>query len=308
MRRLMLVTALCFTATGIAGLAQAEEPKDAAARLFREGSDAYARKDFREAAADFESAYHTIPRGAAVYNAGLAWEGADELARAADDYAAAVGSSDASPAQRSDAASKLKALEARVGRLVVTGPADARVTLDDGADAGLPLAVHLSPGHHTLAIAYTGGVTRTRGLEARAGEEQVVRLEEPSAATAEEPKEDRHEPKHGQSSAADDGAATRRTLAWVAAGGAVVASGLAFAFYETGLSALNKYEGTKDMDGSSGAQATNDKTAEQVSWGVAGALAVTAVVLYLTSSGSPSTSATTSLQVGPTGAQLHLSF
>ncbi len=303
----MLVTVLCFAAAGTAGAARAEEPKDVAARLFHEGSEAYARKDFREAARAFESAYHTIPRGAAVYNAGLAWEGAEELARAADDYAAAVGSSDATPAQRSDAASRLKALEARVGRLVVTGPADTRVTLDDGADAGLPLAVHLSPGHHTLAIAYASGATRSRGLEARAGGEQVVRLDEPAAAAAEEPKEDRHE-KRGGASATDDGAATRRTLAWVAAGGAVVASGLAFAFYETGLSALNKYEGTGNTDGSSGAQATNDKTAEQVSWGVAGALAVTAVVLYLTSSGSPSTSATTSLQVGPTGAQLHLSF
>ena len=307
MRRLILVTALCFTATGIAGMAQAEEPKEAAARLFREGTDAYARKDFREAAADFESAYHTIPRGAAVYNAGLAWEGADELARAADDYAAAVGSSDASPAQRSDAASRLKALEARVGRLVVTGPADARVTLDDGADAGLPLAVHLSPGHHTLAIAYASGVTRSRGLDARAGEEQVVRLDEAAATAADEPKDDRHEPKRAESSAADDGAATRRTLAWVAAGGAVVASGLAFAFYETGLAALNKYE-PADSDRSFRAQAVSDQTAEQVSWGVAGALAVTAVVLYLTSSGSQSTSPTTSLRVGPTGAQLHLSF
>ncbi len=306
MRRLIPVTALCFTA-GIAGMAQAEEPKEAAARLFRAGTDAYARKDFREAAADFESAYHTIPRGAAVYNAGLAWEGAEELTRAADDYAAAVGSSDASPAQRSDAASKLKALEARVGRLVVTGPADARVTVDDGADAGLPLAVHLSPGHHTLAIAYASGASRSRGLEARAGEEQVVRLDEPAAAAADEPREDRHEPKRGQSSAADDGAATRRTLAWVAAGGAVVASGLAFAFYETGLSALNKYE-PGDVDGSSRAQAVNDRTAEQVSWVVAGAFAVTAVVLYLTSSGSSPAPATTSLQVGPTGAQLHLSF
>jgi hypothetical protein len=180
------------------------------------------------------------------------------------------------------------------------------VTLDDGADAGLPLAVHLSPGHHTLAIAYAGGVTRSRSLEARAGEEQVVRLDEPAAAAADEPKDDRHEPKRAGASSGDDGAATRRTLAWVAAGGAVVASGLAFAFYETGLSALNTY--LKNGDGSAGAQATNDKTAEQVSWGVAGALAVTAVVLYLTSSGSSPAPATTSLQVGPTGAQLHLSF
>ncbi len=307
MRRLTLVTALCLTATGIAGLAHAEEPKDEAARLFREGSEAYARKDFREAAGDFESAYHTIPRGAAVYNAGLAWEGAEELARAADDYAAAVGSSDASPAQRSDAASRLKALEARVGRLVVTGPADVRVTLDDGADAGLPLAVHLSPGPHKLAIAYASGVTRSRRLEARAGEEQVVRLDEPEAADADEPKEDRHEPKRGSSFSGDDGAATRRTLAWVAAGGAVVASGLAFAFYETGLSALNQYE-PQDRDPNSRAQAVSDQTAEQVSWVVAGAFAATAVVLFLTSSGSSPAPAKTSLQIGPAGAQLHLSF
>jgi hypothetical protein len=305
MRRLTMLTALCLTAAGTAGVARAEDPKDTAARLFHDGSDAYARKDFREAARDFESAYHTIPRGAAVYNAGLAWEGAGELARAADDYAAAVGSSDASPAQRNDATARLKALEARVGRLVVSGPADARVTLDDGADAGLPLAVHLSTGHHTLAIAYASGATRSRGLDARAGEEQVVRLEEPSAAEDEEPKGAGHEARRKESPAAsDDGAGTRRTLAWVAAGGAVVASGIAIAFYATGLSALNSYEKTGDMDGSSGAQASSDKTAEQVSWGVAGAFAVTAVVLFLTSSGSSPAPATTSLRFGPTGAVL----
>lgn len=303
MGRLTLVTALCLTAT--AGSVRAEEPKDVAARLFREGSEAYARHDFREAARDFESAYHTIPRGAAVYNAGLAWEGAGELARAADDYATAVGTSDASAAQRSDAASRLKALEARVGRLTVTGPADTRVVLDDGADAGLPLAVHLSPGHHTLAIAYASGVTRSRGIEAVAGEEQVVRLDEPSSA---EPKEERDEPHPKESRAADDGAATRRTLAWVALGGTAVASGLALAFYATGQSALNKFVASQDFDGSARDQALVDRTAEQVSWAVAGAFAAATVVLFVTSSSSSPAPPATSLGVGPTGGVLRVSF
>jgi len=312
MRRLLRTTVLGVTVgiglVGVTTPARAEDAQAAAARLFRAGSDAYARHDFTEAARDFESAYRTIPRGAAVYNAGLAWEGAGDIAHAADDYATAIGSGDATPEQRSDAASRLKALEARLARLIVTGPADARVTLDDGSDASLPLTTHLQPGHHTVVVAYASGAQQTRTLEASAGEEDVLRLSTPSAAQPVETKTLRHASTSAEPSSTSDGATTRRTLAWVALGGVVVASGVAIALYETGLSALGRFDNSQDTDAGARNQALGDRTGSEIAWGLAGALAVTGVVLFATSSSSPDAPPASSLRVGPTGALLHLAF
>ena len=81
MRRLILVFIVCLSLTGVTRRAAADGDTTRAARLFRAASDAYARHDFREAAVQFESAYRTAPRGAAIYNAGLAWEAAGDFAR-----------------------------------------------------------------------------------------------------------------------------------------------------------------------------------------------------------------------------------
>jgi tetratricopeptide (TPR) repeat protein len=303
-------TAVAALASGLVvvawvGGARADEVTEKAAQLFRAGADAYAHHQYAEAAHEFESAYRIAPRGATIYNAALAWEAAGEPVRAADDYAAAVGNDDTSSSQRGDAASHLKALEARLARLVVTGPADARVTVDDRADAGLPLATHLEPGHHTLSVAYAGGKTGAREVDASAGAEVVVRLAAPPASRDAHADEPPARGNHGASDAPGDANSTLRTLAWVSLGGAVLAGAGSVYLAVQGQSELNDFVHGGDHDSSQHDQAVNDRTASQVLGVVAGALAVTSVVLFVTNVGPSSTAA---LHVGPTGVAVRVAF
>jgi hypothetical protein len=306
--------------------ARAQDATEQAARSFRAGAEAYAHGDFAAAARDFEAAYRIAPRAAAVYNAGLSWEGAGELARAADDYATALGSPDVRADQRSDAAARLRALEAKLARLVVTGPPDAHVSVDGAPDASLPLSVHLAPGRHALHASYGTGRGESRAFEASAGEEVGVRLNEPpeaqtpppppatpvpapapGPAVAPTPSPTRAHHPRAPERVDDSGASTRRSLAWVSLGGAVIASGAAILFYENGLSALDRFNSGGDHDGSLRDQAVTMRTLAQVSWRVAGALAATAFVLYLTSM-PPSSAGAASLQVGPRSVDLRVRF
>jgi hypothetical protein len=303
MRTATIAATLCLV-TVASGSARADGSTEQAARLFKAGTELYARHDFREAARQFESAYRIAPRGAAIYDAGLAWEQAGEMPRAADDFATAIGNGDTSSQQRSDATARLKALEARLARLVVTGPADAHVTVDDGSASSLPLGVHLAPGTHALFVTYAGGKTESRDIDARPGAEVVVRLTAPAtAASGEEPAtpSPRETPSHAFD---DEGASTRRTLAWVSLAGAGVASIAAVSFYVAGENALSQYE-PAETNKSLRDQAITDRTVTQVLAVFAGALGATSLVLFLTSSGSASA---TSLRVGPTGASLHVTF
>ncbi|HTQ43834.1 MAG TPA: hypothetical protein VMI75_13825 [Polyangiaceae bacterium] len=301
MRTATIAATLCL-ATAASGSARADESTEQAARLFRAGTESYAHHAFREAARQFESAYRIAPRGAAIYDAGLAWEQAGETARAADDFATAIGNGDTSSQQRSDATARLKALEARLARLVVTGPADAHVTVDDGAESSLPLGVHLAPGTHALFVTYAGGRTESRDIDARAGAEVVVRLagvgsgQDPEVPAPRETPPPRSE---------ESGTSTRRTIAWISLVGAGVTALTGVYFYAQGDNALNRFEDGGSIDKGLHDQAITDRTVTQVLAGVTGALVATSVVLFLTSSGSPSP---TSLRLGPTGACLRVTF
>jgi hypothetical protein len=297
---------LAGTIGGKAHQARAADATAQAARAFRAGSDAYERRDFREAARQFESAYRIAPRGAAIYNAGLSWAEAGELAHAADDYATAIGHADATPVQRSDATARLRALEARIARLVVTGPPDARVAIDDGPATSLPLGLHLLPGQHVLRIAYASGATQSRTIAAKAGAEEVVRVSEPAPATSSGSSAPVAAP-WGQPDAAT-GPATRRTLAWVALGGTAFASALAAYFYVQGNSALSRFEAGMNTDAALHDQATTDRTLAQVSSVVAAGLGIAAIVLYVTSAEPSSPPPPASLRVGPGAAALRVAF
>jgi tetratricopeptide (TPR) repeat protein len=307
MRTGLIAATLCL-ATALSGSARGDGSTDQASRLFKAGTDSYARRDFREAARQFESAYRIAPRGAAIYDAGLAWEQAGEPARAADDFATAIGNGDTNSQQRSDATARLKALEARLARLVVTGPADAHVTVDDGSASSLPLGVHLAPGTHALFVQYAGGRTETRDVDARAGAEVVVRLASPAVAASTDEPSSPSPPHEPPPRAADDGASTRRSLAWISLSGAGLAAVLGVYFYVQGSNALSSYEAPPaDVPAKQNLhdEAVTDRTAAQVLAVVTVALAATWAVLYFTSSPSGSS---TSLRVGPESAVLHVTF
>lgn len=288
----------------------------AAARSFQTGSQAYAHGDFRAAAAAFDQAYGIAPRGAAAYNGGLAWEAAGELVRAADDYARALRSADLGTAERADATGRLKALESRVGRLSVFAPDDAEITLDGAEVTGRARGMHVAPGAHAIRVTHESGHVESRSVRVGAGELMEVRLEshdtlapapEPPPSTA--PSSSSSPEPRAHEAAEPSGTSTQKWLAYVAMGGAVVASGVAIATYESGLSALDQFNRGHDTSASLRSQAESMRTATWVSWGFAGALAATGVVLYLTApSSSSASSPSAALELLPAGVRLRVGF
>ena len=288
----------------------------AAARAFQAGSQAYARGDFRAAAADFDEAYRLDPRGAAAYDAGLAWEAAGEGARAADDYARALRTADLGNVERADTTGRLKSLESRIGRLSVSAPDDAEVSVDAVDVTGRAQGMHVMPGTHAIRVRHGDGRVEARSVRVGAGELAEVRLDWPASASpdagsppAPTPS---HEPRPRPVATTEPGSSpsTMRILSYVAIGGAAVASGIAIATYETGLSAVNQFVQDGSRDPARRAQAENLRTATWVSWGFAGAFAATGVILFLTSPPS-STSASApaaALELLPGGVRLSVGF
>ena len=275
--------------TGIGGLARADDPKVEAAKSFLAGSQAYARGDFRAAARAFDEAYRVAPRAPAVYNAGLSWEGAGELLRAADDYTQALEASDLGTAERADATGRLRALERTLARITVSSPPGTRLTLDDVDEPAWRTTFHVEPGRHTLRAVLPGGKEQNRVIAARASATETVKLVEATDAPSEPdegtpgartPADAAHLPHDGEVAPSST---PERWPAWVAFGAAAVASGVALGAYVEGVSALNEFKSGPEPDTNPALRnkALSLRTATWVSWGVAGGCAVAGVVLYL---------------------------
>jgi hypothetical protein len=302
------------------GEAHAEDPKTQAARSFRSGSEAYTRGDFRAAARAFDEANRIFPRGAAAFNAGLAWESAGERSRAADEYTHALEASDLGAAERADATGRLRKLEDTLGRLVVTSPAATRLLLDDVELPGSSVTVHLEPGKHALRVEYAGGRTESRALLARPGVEQTVTLgstavkdpapdpvDVPTEGTA-NPRDDAPPPPHHER--ATSTSSPDRTAAWIVLGGAAVTSGVALVLFGLGLTARNEFDSGDDKSSSLHTQAVALRAGTWVAWTVAGGLAATGVILYFTASPSATSqgSARASVDVNGRGVTLQVGF
>lgn len=281
-----LVVAATLVAAAVAATAatgaRADDRQAEAARRFQAGSEAYGRGDFRAAARSFDEAYRVAPRAAAVYNAGLSWESAGERTRAADDYTRALERSDLGTAERADATGRLRALERTLGRLTLSAPAGTTLTMDAVEVPPGSTVAHVEPGRHELHAAYADGREDTRTLNVRAGEAQAVRLgdahaeETPAPPTGDGPK-----PPAGAHDDTATATEPNRIPAYIAFGGAVVSSIVAVACFETGLAARNDFENGGSHDPSLRDKAETLRTATWVSWGLAGTLAATGLVLYL---------------------------
>jgi len=291
-------------ATCVAGVASAQE-KATAARSFQAGAQAYARNDFRTAAAAFEDAYRMAPRGAAAYNAGLSWERAGEAPRAAQDYSKALVSSDLGPTERADATGRLKALEARVGRLRVVIPDDAQVSVDEADATELAAHLYLAPGRHAVRVTMGDGQTESRSVLVAAGESVEIRF-----ASRDAPHEAEDQPAPPEAAAPLEhprpppAASPDRTLPLVLVGAAALSSIAAVAFYEHGLSVRDDFVSHGSTSASLRDQAETFRTLTWVSWGLAGALAATGAVVWLTATPSSSTA----LRVSPSTITLSTSF
>ena len=263
-----------------------------AAALFRAAESAYARHDYAAAAVAFEEANRKDPRAATVYNAGLAWQSANEGPRAADAFAAALALGQLDDARQKDAAQRLRDLEKSLGRVRVTAP-NARVTLAHVAGAAAPVEVHVTPGEQLVRVVRSDGSSREARVTAAAGETVEASFGEeapvatgataptpgaatpeatpaPHVAAAEQPPPAHHD--------------ATRTWGWIALGGAALASGAAVLIGMSALDARDEFD-QDHTNREAHDRAARLRTLTNVAWSGAVALGVTGGVLILTSGG-----------------------
>jgi hypothetical protein len=305
---LMPIVCLAFAPT-----AAAADPESAAAREFREGQQAYAHGDFRAAAQRFEAAFRDDPRGAIVFNAGLSWQAAGEPARAADDYAFALATTDLPPENAADARTRLGALEKSLGRIDVTSPAGSRVSVAHADRLPPPAHVHVAPGRYTVIVLLGDDGTRQRSVSVRAGEWAHLDFgDEPAPSSAEAPTTTPTQaayetpgpaPAAAESAATASASSSQRTWGWITIGigGALaVASGvLTVQFFDA--NSTNNSQRTQGSHDDAVAAATRLDVGL-----IATALAAgVGIGLLLT---APSAPAPVAVRATPGGAVLHVSF
>ena len=279
----------------------------AAAEAFKAGAASYQKGDFRTAAASFERAYRESPRGAAVYNAGLAWEAASEAPRAADAYATALDAGDLGAQQKKDAQARLANLAKTLGRIDVSGPAGAKISVEHCESAALPTKVFLTAGAHELTARFDGGAsTSKQQVTVAAGATTAVTIEPPKAAAPPPPPPPQkvESPTPALAPAASN---PRKLVGFVALGGALVASGAAVYFGVSAVSAKDDFNSSGHRDQNAHDRADELRTITNVTWVAAGVLAATGVVLVLTAPKAPNDRAVTAT-VGPTGGALTVRF
>lgn len=144
-------------------------------RIFAEARELARRKDpgaqerFRKAAQLLEKANALEPSAGTKFNTAVAWDSAQELARAADAFEASLLLEGLADDYRSWANDRLKSLRLSLERVRVELPTGAAVRLPGGQRRAVPLTFHLEPGRHTLVAECPGGAQVPTELQTSAG-------------------------------------------------------------------------------------------------------------------------------------------
>jgi len=286
--------------------AAAADPDAAAVREFHEGQQAYARGDFRAAAQRFEVAFRDDPRGAIVFNAGLSWQAAGEPARAADDYAFALATTDLPAENAADARTRLGALEKSLGRIDVTSPQGSRVSVAHADRLPPPARVHVAPGRYTVTVLLADDSSRQRSVSVRAGEWAHLDFGDDHAAPA--PVADEAPPSPAptttpEPTATTGGSSSQRTWGWITLGAAGVLAGVS-AFLTVQFFDANS---TNDSQRTTHSHDDAVAAATRLDIGLIATAAVAGVGVGLLLT-APSAPATVAMHATPGGAVLHISF
>lgn len=250
-----------------------------AAAMFHEALAAFGRGDYRASAVTFEAAFAADPRGAAVYNAGRAWEAAKEPGRAATNYARALTFTDLDARQRESASRRLSELAPTLLRVEVSGPPSASIDVGPLKGAKPPIAVFLAPGgDHEIRVRYGSGAEEKRALRGEAGQRMEVSFAEPSAAS---PKESESEPPPLPRAKPESRARPLVVAGAVGLGVAAACGGAAIALGALTLGARDDFDASGRRDAELRDRAVTLRTSTNAVWIAAGALAATGSVVLV---------------------------
>jgi hypothetical protein len=272
--------------------ARADDPKARASELFHEASAAYERGQFAAAASAFEESDRLVPRSAALYNAGVAWEAAGDPARAANDYDTALDRGELAAEQAADARKQLDALSRKVATLDVLAPPDARIVVGVVEGHGPRLHLRVEPGPHDVQVTRADGRAERRTIDARPGDAATVRFEDRPAPEAPPPAAPVAPSSPGVPRPVSGGPPShpQRTVAWVALGTAAAFTGAAIVLGVKTLDSLHAFESSDEFDAGAHDDAVRYRLLTNIALGAAGAAAALGgTLLFVSLTGSRET-------------------
>jgi hypothetical protein len=275
---------------------------DATARAkeaFSAGQQLYKAGRYAEAVTRFEAAYAAKPHPSILFNIARCWEALDEVAKALrsfKDYLHADPDAKDKQAVVDSIANLERKLRAKGLQqiMIFAEPKDATITVNGKLLGTSPASTELPAGEHSLAVRAPGFTTveRTFTMQLAKGSELTVVLEKTGGVASSDA------PVNGPGLTPSATAETSLTatpkkrgpvFAWVASGLAVAGLGTGIAL---GVASANT-SATLHSQPHPQAEATqmvNDATATaigaNVAYGVAGAAAITAVILFIVESRS----------------------
>jgi len=285
MRRLAAFAwALALAVTSVPAAAVDNQPTNStqlARQRFREAKEAYRDRRYSAAASLFEAADRLAPHPSTRFNAAAAWDEANEGARAATGYEAALATATLDQEERKVAEERLASLKLELGKILVQRPLGAFVTVDHVQRAPVPTTFYLLPGAYELQVEYRGE-TSASPLEVLAGRDHEVKLDyaEPAAPPPAAPPE-LLKPVPLPPPPADTGI-SQKTWGWVSVGAGVALGGAAVVLGLRALAARDRFAESDNTDSSARSEAANLRLATNVFWGGATAAGVTGLVLVLT--------------------------
>ena len=176
-RAAFALATLALSCSGVPPLARADD-RELAVQQAREARAAYDRRDFEVAAHAYEDSLRLAPRAAAAMSAALAWDAANEAARAADDYAYALRFRELEPADAERAQKRLVEIERAVAVLDVSAPPEARITILGVLEGAVPPThVHVRPGGYVVQAKSPSVGVDTAHVDVVAGETSRIAFE-----------------------------------------------------------------------------------------------------------------------------------
>src|SRR5579871_2253645 len=251
------------------------------AELFKQGQAAYARGEYRQAAEAFERANQLSARAATLYNAGIAWQAAQDRPRAADDYQHALGMAGLEAAFEADARSRLEELERVLATVDASLPEPGKVSVAHVVQAPLPAHFHLEAGDYDAVCESEEGRSVTRAFHADAGGHLSLAFEfppRPDVPVLAPPPEVRVVP-------LPPPPISRRTWGWVTLGVAGVAAGVGAVCGVEALSARDTFVASSQTNVGARDSAATLRASANVAWGAAAVAGAAAAWLLFKDAG-----------------------
>lgn len=162
----------------LAGAARAGQPELEAKALFKEANQLAEEGNYAGAAELFRTAYARFPSSKILWNLATVLERMDRKAEAADTYAQYILNKDSDVKKRTEAAQRLVALEAQVGKLQILVPEPGASVVLDGRQIGqgTSFTVRVDPGGHTVVAERVGAPAAAATIDVPVGTERAITL------------------------------------------------------------------------------------------------------------------------------------